>query len=334
MTPFVDPYWLPVIFGGLMGLSILLYVILDGYDLGVGILTAWEPSEDRDLMVASIGPFWDANETWLVLGIGLLLVAFPVAHGLILTQLYLPVFFMLIGLIARGVAFEFRAKAEPKRKPLWDRVFFGGSLLTALAQGYILGAYILGFDQSAWAVIFCLLSAAGLVAGYVFIGACWLIYKTEGRLQQQSIGWARVGVVLTGGGMAVISIATPLISERIFDRWFRLPEMIALLPIPLMSAVLVIGLFIFLSRPKLDEALSWAPLAIAGTLFVLGFIGIAYSFFPFVVPDQLTVWSAASSPEALSIILVGTLFVLPVILGYSILAHWIFRGKAAGLSYT
>lgn len=334
MTPFVDPYWLPVIFGGLMGLSILLYVILDGYDLGVGILTAWEPSEDRDLMVASIGPFWDANETWLVLGVGLLLVAFPVAHGLILTQLYLPVFFMLIGLIARGVAFEFRAKAEPKRKPLWDGVFFGGSLLTALAQGYMLGAYILGFDQSGWAVFFCLLSAGGLVAGYVFIGACWLIYKTEGKLQQQSIGWARTGVLLTAGGMAVVSIATPLISERIFDRWFRLPEMIALLPIPLMSAVLVIGLFVFLSRPKMDEALSWVPLATAGTLFVLGFIGIAYSFFPFVVPDQLTFWSAASSPEALSIILVGTLFVLPVILGYSILAHWIFRGKAAGLSYT
>lgn len=334
MTPFVDPYWLPVIFGALMGLSILLYVILDGYDLGVGILTAWEPSEDRDMMVASIGPFWDANETWLVLGIGLLLVAFPAAHGLILTQLYLPVFVMLIGLIARGVAFEFRAKAEPKRKPRWDRVFFGGSLITALAQGYMLGAYILGFDQSGWAVLFCLLSAAGLVAGYVFIGACWLIYKTEGKLQLQAIGWARVGVLLTAGGMAVVSIATPLISDRIFDRWFRLPELIALLPIPIMSAVLVIGLFIFLSRPKMDEALSWVPLAVAGTLFVLGFIGIAYSFFPFVVPDQLTVWSAASSPEALSIILIGTLFVLPVILGYSILAHWIFRGKAASLSYS
>jgi cytochrome bd ubiquinol oxidase subunit II len=334
MTPFVDPYWLPVIFGGLMGLSILLYVILDGYDLGVGILTAWEPSEDRDMMVASIGPFWDANETWLVLGIGLLLVAFPVAHGLILTQLYLPVFFMLIGLIARGVAFEFRAKAAARRKPLWDRVFFGGSLLTALAQGYMLGAYVLGFDQSGWAVFFCLLSAAGLVAGYVFIGACWLIYKTEGTLQKQAIGWARVGVLLTAGGMGGVSIATPLISERIFDRWFRLPELIALLPIPMMSVVLVIGLFIFLSRPKMDEALAWVPLAAAGMLFVLGFIGIAYSFFPFVVPDQLTVWSAASSPEALSIILIGTLFVLPVILGYSILAHWIFRGKAADLSYS
>jgi cytochrome bd ubiquinol oxidase subunit II len=334
MTPFIDPFWLPVIFAGLMGLSILLYVILDGYDLGVGILTALEPTEDRDLMVASIGPFWDANETWLVLGVGLLLVAFPMAHGLILTQLYLPVTFMLLGLIARGVAFEFRAKAEPDWKPLWDRVFFGGSLLSALTQGYILGAYILGFDQSFAAVLFCLLAALGLTAGYVFVGACWLIYKTEGKLQRQSVAWARKGLWITAAGMAIVSIATPLLSDRIFDRWFGLPEIIALLPIPMFSAIIVIGLAIFLARPvRDDDALSWVPLAAAGTLFALGFIGIAYSFYPYVVPDKLTIWEAASSPEALSIILMGTIFVLPVILGYSILSHWIFRGKARPLSY-
>jgi cytochrome bd ubiquinol oxidase subunit II len=334
MTPFIDPFWLPVIFAGLMGLSILLYVILDGYDLGVGILTALEPTEDRDLMVASIGPFWDANETWLVLGIGLLLVAFPMAHGMILTQLYLPVTFMLLGLIARGVAFEFRAKAERDWKPLWDRVFFGGSLLSALTQGYILGAYILGFDQSLAAVLFCLLAALGLTAGYVFVGACWLIYKTEGKLQRQAITWARKSLWITAAGMAIVSVATPLLSDRIFDRWFGLPEIIALLPIPMFSAVIVIGLAIFLARPvRDDDALSWVPLAAAGTLFALGFIGIAYSFYPYVVPDKLTIWEAASSPEALSIILIGTIFVLPVILGYSILSHWIFRGKARPLSY-
>jgi cytochrome bd ubiquinol oxidase subunit II len=334
MTPFIDPYWLPVIFAGLMGISILLYVILDGYDLGVGILTIFEPSEDRDRMVASIGPFWDANETWLVLGIGLLLVAFPVAHGLVLTQLYLPVTFMLLGLIARGVAFEFRAKAEPDWKPLWDRVFFGGSLLSALTQGYILGAYILGFDQSLGAVFFCLLAALGLTAGYVFIGACWLIYKCEGPLQRQAVVWARYGLWATAVGMAVVSIATPLMSDRIFDRWFQLPEIIALIPIPMFSAIIFLGLAIFLARPvRHDDALSWVPLAAAGTLFTLGFIGIAYSFYPYIVPDRLTIWQAASSPEALSIILIGTLFVLPVILGYSLLAHWIFRGKATALSY-
>lgn len=334
MTPFIDPWWLPVIFAGLMGLSILLYVILDGYDLGVGILTALEPSEDRDLMVASIGPFWDANETWLVLGIGLLLVAFPIAHGLILTQLYLPVALMLMGLTARGVAFEFRAKAEPDWKPLWDRVFWGGSLLSAMTQGYMLGAYILGFDQSLGAVLFCLLAAVGVTAGYIFVGACWLIYKTEGKLQRQAVGWAQKGLWATAGGMAVVSIATPLMSDRIFDRWFSLPEVIALLPIPMMSMAMFVGLAVFLSRPvRDDDALSWVPLATAGTLFALGFIGIAYSFYPYIVPDRLTIWQAASSPEALSIILIGTLFVLPVILGYSILSHWIFRGKATALSY-
>lgn len=334
MTPFIDPWWLPVIFAGLMGLSILLYVIFDGYDLGVGILTALEPGEERDLMVASIGPFWDANETWLVLGIGLLLVAFPTAHGLILTQLYLPVALMLIALIARGVAFEFRAKAETAWKPLWDRVFFSGSLLTALCQGYMLGAYILGFDQSLFAVMFCLLAALGLAAGYVFVGACWLIYKTEGQLQRQAVAWARLGLWATAAGMAIVSIATPLMSPRIFTRWFHLPEIIALLPIPMMSAAMIVGLAIFLSRPvRDDDALSWVPLATAGTLFTLGFIGIAYSFYPYVVPDRLTIWQAASSPEALSIILIGTLFVLPVILCYSFLAHWIFRGKATALSY-
>jgi cytochrome bd ubiquinol oxidase subunit II len=334
MTPFIDPWWLPLIFAGLMGLSILLYVVLDGYDLGVGILTAFERDTNRDLMVASIGPFWDANETWLVLGIGLLLVAFPAAHGLILTKLYLPVFFMLIALIARGVAFEFRAKAEPAWKPLWDRVFFGGSLLAALAQGYVLGAYILGFDQSLAAVGFCLLAAIGLTAGYIFLGACWLIYKTDGELQQNAVRWARFGLWGTAAGMAVVSLVTPLLSARIFERWFHLPEIIALLPIPLMSATMVIGLAVFLSRPvRANDELSWVPLATAGTLFALGFIGIAYSFYPYVVPDKLTAWQAASSPEALSIILIGALFVLPVILGYSILAHWIFRGKATPLSY-
>lgn len=334
MTPFIDAYWLPVIFAGLMGLSILLYVILDGYDLGVGILSRLESDTNRDLMIASIGPFWDANETWLVLGIGLLLVAFPVAHGEILTQLYLPVTLMLIALILRGVAFEFRGKASPERKGLWDLVFFVGSLLAALCQGYMLGAYVLGFDQSISAVFFCILAALGLVAGYVFVGACWLFYKAEGVLQRRAARWAEVGLWCTALAMAVISIATPMLSQRVFDRWFRLPEIIALLPIPIASATLFIGLAIFLRRPvRADDALAWVPLAVSGIVFALGFVGIAYSFYPYLIPDRLDIWQAASSPEALSIILIGALFVLPVILGYSILAHWIFRGKATHLSY-
>ncbi|ALH82812.1 cytochrome d ubiquinol oxidase subunit II [Sphingopyxis macrogoltabida] len=334
MTPFLAAPYLAIIFAGLMGLSILLYVILDGYDLGVGMLTPLEKDKERDLMVASIGPFWDANETWLVLGIGLLLVAFPVAHGLILTQLYLPVVLMLVGLILRGVAFEFRAKVPAYHKHWWDKAFFGGSLLTALCQGYMLGAYVLGFDQSVAAVAFCLLAALGLVAGYLFIGACWLIYKVEGELQQRAVRWAQVTLWLTALAMAVISVATPLMSERIFERWFGLPEIIALLPIPIAAATLFIGLAIFLRRPlRPNDELSWVPLAAAGLLFALGFVGIAYSFYPYLIADRLDIWQAAASPESLSIILIGALFVLPVILGYSILAHWIFRGKATHLSY-
>ncbi len=334
MSSLFDPDIMPVVFAGLMGLSILLYVILDGYDLGVGMLSGIAPNGDRDLMVASIGPFWDANETWLVLGIGILLVAFPTAHGVVLTALYLPVLFMLLGLIARGVAFEFRAKAEDAWKPLWHRIFVGGSTVTALTQGYMLGAYILGFDQSLWSVVFCLLAALGLAVGYIFVGAAWLIYKTEGALQRRAVRWATFGLWGTAAGMAAVSIGTPLLSPRIFERWFSMPEFIALLPIPLMTAVLFAGLAIFLARPaRDDDALSWVPLAGAGTIFTLGFIGIAYSFYPYIVPDSLTLYAAAASPEALAIILVGAIIVLPVIIGYSVLAHWVFRGKATLLRY-
>jgi cytochrome d ubiquinol oxidase subunit II len=198
----------------------------------------------------------------------------------------------------------------------------------------MLGAYVLGFDQSLASVLFCLLAALGLVAGYLFVGACWLIYKVEGNLQKRAVRWAEVTLWLTALAMAIISIATPLLSERIFERWFRLPEIIALLPIPIASATLFIGLAIFLRRPlRPKDELSWVPLATAGILFALGFVGIAYSFYPYLIADRLDIWQAAASPESLSIILIGALFVLPVILGYSILSHWIFRGKATHLSY-
>lgn len=334
MDPFLPPEWLPVIFAGLMGVSILLYVVLDGLDLGVGILARGQPRADRDRMIASIGPFWDANETWLVLAIGLLLVAFPIAHGVILTALYLPVALMLVGLILRGVAFEFRAKAPDPRKPMWDRLFFLGSLVTALTQGWMLGAYILGFAPGWEAAAFALLTAVILAASYAFVGACWLIYKTEGALQVKAVRWARRTLVWVALGLVAISVATPLASPRIFERWFSIPEILLLAPIPLMSGLLLLSLWIFLARaPREGDRLSWFPLAAAAALFGLAFFGLAYSFFPYVVPEQLTVWDAAASPQALSIILVGTLFVLPVILAYSVLAHWVFRGKATELSY-
>jgi cytochrome d ubiquinol oxidase subunit II len=336
LTLFGDPaIWLPNAFAALMGLSILLYVILDGFDLGVGLLSPLAEPEERDRMIASIGPFWDANETWLVLAVGLLLVAFPIAHGIILSSLYLPVFVMLIGLILRGVAFEFRAKAPAYQKYIWDLAFFAGSTMTALSQGYMLGLYILGFPGGLAAQIFACLTAIGLAVAYSFIGATWLIRKTEGALQQKSISWARGGIWGLAGGLVVASIATPLASERIFDKWFSFPELVLLAPVPLMSALLVALLMTVLRRPFIDEdAWSWLPFAATTVLFALAFVGLAYSFAPYIVPDKITIYDAAASPESLAIILVGALFVLPVIAGYTVLSYFIFRGKATPLSYT
>ena len=327
------PY-LPLIFAGLMGLSILIYVVLDGFDLGVGILYAVARDQDKDRMIASIGPFWDANETWLVLAIGILLVAFPVAHGVILTALYLPVAIMLISLIARGVAFEFRAKAHAEEKWLWNRVFFAGSLGTALSQGYMLGVYVLGLTGG-WLVFqFGLVVALCLTATYAAIGAAWLIYKTEGDLQKRAVGWMQRSLLLTMIGMGIISLATPFASPRIFDKWFSVPEIIALLPLPVMTAALFAFLFWqLLYLPDRNDRFSLVPFVGMVGITSLGFAGLAYSFYPYIVPDRMTIYESASAPESLIIILFGTLFVLPVIIGYSIFSYRVFGGKATELRY-
>ena len=329
-----DPVALPLIFAALMGVSILLYVVLDGFDLGVGLLFPFAEEGERDRMVASIGPFWDANETWLVLAIGILLVAFPVAHGDILTALYLPVAVMLIGLILRGVAFEFRAKAPLGHKRPWDAAFWAGSLMTALAQGFMLGMYVMGLEWTWPKVGFALGTAGALAVAYSFIGAAWVILKTDGVLQRKAVGWARGGIWGMVLGMGAVSVATPLVSERIFDKWFRFPEIVALAPLPLMSGLLVALLWLALRRlPTANDSFAWFPFAGAVVLMVLGFFGMAYSFYPYIVPEKLTIWQAAAATESLSIILVGTLVVLPMILGYTVLAYVIFRGKATKLSY-
>ena len=326
--------WLPVAFATLMGISILAYVILDGYDLGVGILMADASRAERDIMVGSIGPFWDANETWLVLAVGILLVAFPVAHGLILSALYLPVALMLLGLTLRGVAFEFRVKAPVPAQGWWDRAFIAGSLITALTQGYMLGSYIMGFQGGLAAQAFALLTGVCLAAGYAFIGATWLILKTEGPLQARAVRHARQTLWLNAVGMCAISIATPLVSDRIFEKWFSFPAILLLAPIPLMTAMIFVALVVFLRRmPRPDHSLDIVPFVAANLLFVLGFAGLAYSFYPYVAPERLTVWQAASSPESLIIIFVGACVVLPVIVGYSAFAYWVFRGKASALRY-
>jgi cytochrome d ubiquinol oxidase subunit II len=329
-----DPLALPLIFASLMGVSILLYVVLDGFDLGVGLLFPFAEEEERDRMVASIGPFWDANETWLVLAIGILLVAFPVAHGDILTALYLPVAVMLIGLILRGVAFEFRAKAPLGHKRPWDTAFWAGSVLTALAQGFMLGMYVMGLEWSLPKVAFALGTAGALAVAYSFIGAAWVILKTDGDLQRKAVDWAKGGIWGMVLGLGAVSVATPLVSPRILDKWFSFPEIIALAPMPVMSVLIVALLWVALQRlPTRDDSFAWFPFVAAVVLMVLGFFGMAYSFYPFIVPEKLTIWEAAASTESLSIILVGTLVVLPMILGYTVLAYVIFRGKATKLSY-
>ncbi len=329
-----DGHWLPIVFVMLMGLSILIYVILDGFDLGVGILFATASEDDKDTMISSIGPFWDANETWLVLSVGLLLVAFPMAHGIILTALYLPVFIMLVGLILRGVAFDFRVKASFKHKTFWNLAFFAGSLMAAASQGYMLGLYIIGLEHTLAGVAFGLLTALCLIAGYAFIGSCWLIMKTEGALQVRAVKWARTTIGFVALGLASVSLVTPMVSPRIFDKWFSIPEIILLAPIPIVSVIVLFVLYQVLNRyPLSGDQLNWAPFTAAISLFVLGFFGMAYSFYPYVVPDKLTLWQASSAPESLMIILAGAGMVLPVILGYSVYAYWVFWGKTKPLSY-
>ena len=326
--------FLPVIFVGLMGLSMLLYAILDGYDLGVGMLFAGADDAQRDRMIASIGPFWDANETWLVLGVGILLVAFPAAPGVILGALYLPVTIMLFGLIARGVAFDFRAKARDAHKQRWDRTFCLGSLVASFAQGYMLGQFILGFTQNLATMAFSALIGLCVCAAYILIGACWLIYKTEDALQLRAIQWAKRALGYTALGVMLVSGATPLLSPRIFEKWFSFPNIILLAPVPMVTAGLFVAMWVLLRRlPRANDTWAWAPYAITVAIAVLCFHGLAFSFFPYIVPEQLTIWQAASSTASLWVILIGAVLVLPMILAYTFFTYRVFSGKATDLRY-
>ena len=325
---------LPVIFMALMGLSMLIYVISDGYDLGVGLLMHRATPEEKDVLIASIGPFWDANETWLVLGVGILLVAFPKAHGLVLTQLYLPVALMLIGLILRGVAFDFRVKAKSSAKPLWDRLFFAGSLLASLSQGWMLGRYISGFGDGGWNYpVFAAAIALALPAAYALLGAAWLIMKTEGELQAKAVHWAKQAWGPVVVGMLLISLATPWISETVRERWFTLPAFIALMVIPVMTGVALVVARLILDKAIVRGELCWLPFVLLISVFCLGFVGLAYSIYPYVVIDQLTIWQAASSPAALKVILIGTCISVPAIAAYTVFSYKVFWGKATALRY-
>jgi len=320
---------LPLVFAALMGLAMLMYVVLDGYDLGVGMLMPAADAREQELMVASIGPFWDANETWLVLGIGILLVAFPVAHGIVLGALYLPVAWMLIGLMLRGVAFEFRVKAEGWHRELWNWLFWFGSFLASFAQGFMLGRYITGFHTGFGYTLFALLVGASLCGGYVLLGATWLILKTQGVLQGKALAWARWGLAWVALGVALVSLATPLVSRTVFARWFDFPGTLALMLLPL--ATLVAGWLVWASTGRLkrgEREFEWLPFAAAAAIFVLAFSGLAYSLFPFVVIDRMTIWEAASHPSALRFMLAGVLIVMPFLVAYTAFAYRVFRGKA------
>jgi len=324
---------LPLVFAVLMGASVLLYVVLDGYDLGVGMLMPAADAREQSRMVASIGPFWDANETWLVLGVGILLVAFPLASGVILGALYLPVVGMLIGLMLRGVAFELRMKAQGWHAELWNRGFWFGSTLAAFAQGVMLGGYVTGFAPGFGYGLFACLVGASLCGGYVLLGACWLIHKTDGALQAKALAWARWGLAWVALGIALVSLATPLMSDIVRARWFDFPRTIPLMLLPL--ATLALGVHLWRTTRRIDAGepgRDRQPFLLAVGIFSLAFAGLAYSLFPHVVMGSLTIWQAAAHPSALQAVLVGAVIVLPFVAGYSVLSYRVFRGKAqAGL---
>ena len=322
--------WLPLTFAALMALAAYVYAVLDGYDIGVGILMSHATQQERNKMISSIAPFWDANETWLVLAVGLLLIAFPRAHGIVLTHLYLPVAFMLFGLILRGVSFDFRAKAHINHRNAWDKIFVFGSLLMAMAQGYMLGSYVLGFTTGWASLFFSLLVGAAAAAAYTLMGAGWLIMKCKGVLQERAIAWAQYALHGMAFGVLLVSVALPLVSERIFDKWFGEASS----PLIFLIPVLTIGLISWL-RYRLGQIRDicskhcWIPFVASSFLMLLGFIGVGYSFYPYIIPEQLLIVDAAAAPESLMFILVGALIVLPFLIGYTIFAYRVFHGKIA-----
>ncbi|MDF1764572.1 MAG: cytochrome d ubiquinol oxidase subunit II [Oleibacter sp.] len=322
------------IFLFLMGLTVLIYAILDGYDLGIGMLLPMDNLKQRDEFIASIGPFWDANETWLVMAVGILLIAFPQAHSMVLQALYLPTALLLLGLIMRGVAFDFRAKAVTGHRKLWDRVFKAGSILATLTQGYMLGRYVLGFEEGLVPELFAALSAICVAAAYAYIGCAWLVMKTEGDTQKRAAKLGRRSGWLAAAGILAISLVNPFASSAIADRWFGFPEIILALPMPIMVGVLILAVDqYFKNVPTINDIGSWFPFVGISTIYVLSFVGLAYSFFPYVVPGVLTAADSASADASLRFILVGVVIVLPIILLYTVYLHKVFWGKSTELRY-
>jgi cytochrome bd ubiquinol oxidase subunit II len=321
---------LPLIWAGLIGIAVAMYVILDGFDLGIGILFPFTPSDrEREQMITSIAPFWDGNETWLVLGGVGLLVAFPTAYAIIMPAMYLPVIIMLLALVFRGITFEFRGIS--RRKHRWDIVFAAGSTIAAFCQGVILGGLIQGIKVEGkqfaggafdWATPFGLLCGLGVVAGYALLGATWIAMKTEGALADRARAHAKIALLAVLAFMAAVSLWTPFALPRIFERWFSLPNILFLWPVPIVTLAVAFAAWKWLEAGQ--AALAFCA-AIA--LFFLGYTGLVISTFPYLVPPTLTIWDTAAAPGSQLFALIGALFMLPIILGYTALVYWIFRGK-------
>ncbi len=328
--------WLPLFFVFAMGLSLLIYVILDGYDLGIGILLPFAEDSEKDTMIAAIGPFWDANETWIVLGVGILLIAFPQAHGIILSGLYTPVTIMLVGLILRGVAFDFRVKAGDSKRAMWNTLFSIGSAMAALSQGWMVGSYITGLNEGGLSWLFSFLIAISLPALYVMLGSTWLMIKTEGALFGKALRWAQLAVLPMGIALLLVSIATPLVSDLIAAKWFTLPNAIGLLPIPLTTTIayaVVLWLLFRTDGFRAEVGFGWLLLGALAVICVMATLGLAYSLFPDIILGQMTIYEAAASTESLEFVFVGTVVTLPLILGYTVFVYRVFGGKLESLEY-
>lgn len=322
---------LPFIWAGLIATAIYIYVVLDGFDLGIGILFPWiRGAKDRDTAVNSVAPVWDGNETWLILGGGGLFAAFPLAYAVLMPALYGPILAMLLALVFRGVAFEFRFRSE-NNKHWWDRGFWLGSTVAAFAQGVCLGTVIQGIEVADrayaggwwdWLTPFSLMTGTALVCGYALLGIGWLILKTDGPLRDELYKMALPSGLIVLGLIGVVSLWTPLLDIDIQSRWFAWPNILYVAPVPL--AVVVLAVVFHRGVEKRQDAV---PFLATLALFLVSYIGLAISLYPYMVPRQITIWEAAAPANSQLFLLVGTVVLLPLILGYTAYAYWVFRGK-------
>jgi cytochrome d ubiquinol oxidase subunit II len=328
---------LTIVWAFIIAFAVAAYVVMDGFDLGIGILFPFfRVGRERDQAMNAIAPVWDGNETWLVMGGGGLLAAFPLAYAIILPALYAPLIAMLLGLVFRGVAFEFRWRDE-RHRPLWDWGFFAGSLAATFAQGVTLGALVQGISVSGraysggwweWLTPFSLMTGAALVAGYALLGAGWLIWKTEGPLQAEARRFGRLLVPALVGAIGSVSLATPFVEPRYFERWFDFPGMLVAVPMPL----LVLGVSFGLWR-SLGGRRDWLPFLLTLLLFLLSMIGLAISIWPDVIPGRVSIWQAAAPETSQAFMLVGAAILIPLILAYTAWSYWVFRGKVGEEGY-